>query len=96
MYISESITSNLLMEVDSLSNRISNIKQSFKNTAHQGLRERLFYENKNIYQRLKEIYSIAKFLKDRTIEKISFTSLLLEKSKRTIAQTKIEKNLFFL
>ena len=84
------------MEVDSLSNRIANIKQIYINTAHEGLRERLFYENKNISQRLHEIYSIAKCLKNRTIEKISFTSLLLEKSERTIAQTRMEKNLFFL
>ena len=96
MFRSESITSNLLMEVDALSNRIANIKESYSNTVHEGLRERLFYENKNIYQRLNEIYSIAKFLKDRTTEKISFISLLLEKSERTIIQTRIEKNLFFL
>ena len=96
MYISESITNNLLMEVDSLSNRISNIKQSYNNTAHTGLRERLFYENKNIHKRLNEIYSIAKFLKVKTIEKISFTNLLLEKSERTLDQTSMEKNLFFL
>ena len=96
MYKSESITSNLLMEVDSLSNRITNIKEAFKNTAHYGLRERLFYENKNISKRLKEINSIAKFFNNMTIEKISFTSLLLEKSERTIAQTRMEKNLFFL
>ena len=96
MYRSESITCNLLTEVDSLSNRIVNIKQSYINTAHEGLRERLFYENKKISQRLFEIYSIAKFLKNKTIEKISFTSLLLEKSERTIAQTRMEKNLFFL
>ena len=96
MYRSESVTSNLLIEVDSLSNRIKNIKQSYSNTTHEGLRVRLFYENKSIFQRLKEIYSIAKCLKTRTIDKISFTSLLLEKSKRSIAQTKIEKNLFFL
>ena len=96
MYISESITSNLLMEVDSLSNRIANIKESFSNTNHDGLRERLFYENKNISQRLNEIYSIAKFLKKSNFEKISFTSLLLEKSERSIVQTRIEKNLFFL
>ena len=96
MYRSDSVTSNLLIEVDSLSNRIENIKQSYSNTTHQGLRVRLFYENKSIFQRLNEIYSIAKFLKNRTIEKISLTSLLLEKSKRTIAQTKLEKNLFFL
>jgi hypothetical protein len=96
MYRSESVTSNLLMEVDSLSNRIENIKQSYRNTAHEGLRVRLFYENKNISQRLTEIYSIAKFLKHRTIENINFTSLLLEKSKRTIVQTRMEKYLFFL
>ena len=96
MYRSESVTSNLLIEVDSLSNRIENIKQSYSNTTHKGLRVRLFYENKIIFKRLNEIYSIAKFLKNRTNEKISFTSLLLEKSKRTIAQTRIEKNLFFL
>ena len=96
MYRSESVTSNLLIEVNSLSDRIENIKQSYSNTTHEGLRMRLFYENKSIFQRLNEIYSIAKFLKNRTVEKISFTSLLLEKTKRTIAQTRIEKNLFFL
>ena len=96
MYTSESITSNLLMEVDALGNRIANIKQTYSNTVHEGLRERLFYENKNIYKRLNEIYSIAKFLKVKTIEKISFTNLLLEKSERTITKTSIEKNLFFL
>ena len=84
------------MEVDSLSNRINNIKHCYNNTAHDGLRERLFYENKDISQRLKEIYLIAGFLKNRTIEKVSFTSLLLEMSERTIAQTKIQRNLFFL
>ncbi len=96
MYISESITSNLLVEVDSLANRIENIKQTYSNTLHDGLRERLFYENNNISKRLKEIHSIAQFLKNRTIENISFASLLLEKSERTIAQTRLEKKLFFL
>ena len=95
MYRSESVTSNLLIEVNSLSNRIENIKQSYSNTTHEGLRARLFYENKSIFQRLNEIYSIAKFLKNRTVEKISFTSLLLEKSKRTISQTRMGENLFF-
>ena len=84
------------MEVDSLSNRIKNIKHCYNNTAHDGLRERLLFENMNISKRLKEIYSIAKYLKNRTIEKVSFTSLLLEMSERTIAQTKMKKNLFFL
>ena len=96
MYLSESITSNLLIEVDSLSNRINNIKCCYNNTAHDGLRERLFYENKDISQRLKEIYLIAGFLKNRTIDKVSFTSLLLEMSERSIAQTKMQRNLFFL
>ena len=84
------------MEVDSLSYRIANIKQAYFNTAHEGLRKRLFYENKKILQRLNEIYSIAKVLRKRTIEKISFSSLLLEKSERTINQTRMGENLFFL
>ena len=84
------------MEVDSLSYRIANIKQAYFNTAHEGLRKRLFYENKKILQRLNEIYSIAKVLRKRTIEKISLSSLLLEKSERTINQTRMGENLFFL
>ena len=84
------------MEIDSLSNRIVNIKKAYFNTAHDGLRRRLFYENKNIYQRLNEIHSIAKVLRNRTIERISISNLLLEKSERTINETRIEKNLFFL
>ena len=84
------------MEVDSLSCRITNIHQAYLNTSHLVLRDRLFYENKNISQRLNEILSIAKVLKKRNNENISFSSLLVEKCKRTIYQKRIEKNLFFL
>ena len=93
---SESIINNLLIEVDVLSYRITNIYQTFLNTSHVGLRERLFYENINISQRLNEIFSIAKVLKHRNNEHLSFSSLLVEKCERTIAKIKIEKNLFFL
>ena len=93
---SESIINSLLIEVDSLSYRITNIYQTFLNTSHVGLRERLFYENINIYQRLNEIFSIAKVLKDRNSEHISFSSLLVEKCERAIAKKRIENNLFFL
>ena len=96
MYISESITSNLLIEVDSLSNRIANIKKSYGNTYHDGLRERLFYENKSLSKRLNDILSIARVLKNRTNDNINFSSLLVEKCERTIAQQSIEENLFFL
>ena len=96
MYKSESIIGILLIEVDSLSNRIANIKQAYFNTSHVGLRKRLFDENKNISHRLNEIFSIAKELKDRNNENLSFSSLLVEKCERTITQTKMEKNLFFL
>ena len=96
MYKSESIISILLMEVDSLSNRIANIKKAYFNTSHLGLRKRLFEENKNISQRINEIFSIAKVLRDRNNENLSFSSLLVEICERTITQTKIEKNLFFL
>ena len=39
---SQSITNNLLMEVDVLSNRLKNIKQSFKTTHNKALKEILF------------------------------------------------------
>ena len=84
------------MEVDSLSYRITNIDQTYFNTSHVGLRDRLFYEYKDISERLNEIFSIAKVFKNRNNENISFSSLLFEKCKRTIDQKKIEKNLFFL
>ena len=84
------------MEVDSLSYRLTNIHQAYFNTSHLGLRDRLFYEKKNISQRLNEILSIAKVLSNSTNEKISFTMLLIEKCERTIAKTRMEKNLFFL
>ncbi len=73
-----------------------NIKRDYCNTAHVGLRMRLIYENKNISQRLSEIFSIALFLKDRTNEKISYSALLLEKCERTISLERMEWNLFFL
>ena len=84
------------MEVDSLNNRLKNIKKAYCNTAHYGLRKRLFNENKCISLRLNEIYLIAEVLKGRTNEKINFSSLLVEKCERTIVQTKLEKDLFFL
>ena len=59
------------------------------------LRERLFYENKAIAKRLKEILSIAKVLKNRNNENISFSGLLVEKCERTIYKI-VKKNLFFL
>ena len=84
------------MEVDSLSYRINNIQQAYYNTSHVILRERLFYEYKNIFQRLNEIFSIAKILKNRINEDISFSNLLVEKCERNIAQKTKEKSLFFL
>ena len=95
MYFSESIIDDLLMEVDLLSNRITNIRLAYCNTTHEGLRERLFYENKSISQRMNEIFLIAKVLKNRTNENISFSDLLIEKCKRTISKI-MEKNLLFL
>ena len=76
--------------------RIKNIHQAYCNTLHIGLRERLIYENKIISQRLDEIFSIAKVLKLRKNETISFSSLLVEKCERTINERRIGKNLFFL
>ena len=93
---SQSLTNNLLMEVDVLSNRLRNIKQSFKNTHNKALKERLFFENKNIFKRVKEIYKIAEFLNKNNNEKINFSNLLVEITKRTLNENKFESNLFFL
>ncbi len=84
------------MEVDLLSNRLRNIKQSFKTTHNKGLKERLFSENKNIFKRVREIYKIAELLNKKTNEKINFSYLLVEKTKRTMYENKFENNLFFL
>ena len=93
---SHSLTSNLLMEVDVLSNRLRNIKQSYKTTENKALRERLFSENKNILKRVKEIYKIAKLINKKDYERINFSNLLFEITKRTLNEYKFESNLFFL
>ncbi len=93
---SQSLTNNLLMEVDILTNRLRNIKQSFKTTYNKTLKERLFNENKNIFKRVNEIYKTAELLNKRNDEKINFSNLLFEKTKRTLNENKFESNLFFL
>ena len=93
---SQAITNNLLMEVDALSNRLRNIKQSFKTTNNKALRERLFSENKHLFKRVNEINQIAKILNKKSHQKINFSNLLLEKTKRTLFENKFQSNLFFL
>ena len=84
------------MEVDFLSNRLRNIKQSYKNTENKALKVRLFSENKNIFKRVNEIYKIAGLLNKNNTEKINFSNLLIELTKRTLNENKFESNLFFL
>ncbi len=91
---SQSITNTLLIEIDVLTNRIRNIRESLKNTQNKGLKERLYYENKNIFQRVNEIYRIAEFLSKTNSEKINFSNLLIEKTKRTLIENIYERNLF--
>ena len=92
---SQSLTNNLLMEVDVLSNRLRNIKQSYKTTGNKALKGRLFTENINIFKRVKEIYKIAELL-NKNNGKINFSNLLFEITKRTLNENKFESNLFFL
>jgi len=84
------------MEVDVLTNRLRNIRQSFKTTHNKALKERLFSENKNIFKRVTEIYKIAELLNKKNNEKINFSNLLVEITKRTLNENKFESNLFFL
>ena len=92
---SQSLTNNLLIEVDYLSNRLRNIKQSYKTTENKALKGRLFIENKNIFKRVKEIYKIAELL-NKNNGRINFSNLLFEITKRTLNENKFESNLFFL
>ena len=84
------------MEVDVLSNRLRNIKQSYKTTENKALKERLFSENNNIFKRVNEIYKIAELLNNKNNETINFSILLFEKTKRTLIENKFESNLFFI
>ena len=93
---SQSITNSLLIEVDILSNRLKNIKQSFKTTNNKALKERLFSENKNIFKRIKEIYKIAELLNKKNNEKINFSKLLVEITRRTLNENEFKNSLFFL
>ncbi len=84
------------MEVEVLSNRLRNIKQSYKFIENKALKERLFSENKNLFTRVNEIYKIAELLNKNNTENINFSNLLFEITKRTINENKFESNLFFL
>jgi len=84
------------MEVDVLTIRLRNIRQSFKTTQNKALKERLFSENKNIFKRINEISKIAEILNKKTNEKINFSNLLVETTKRALDENKFESNLFFL
>ncbi|MBO6970505.1 MAG: hypothetical protein JJ840_05665 [Prochlorococcus marinus CUG1431] len=93
---SQTLTNSLLMEIDVLSNRLRNIKQSFITTHNKSLKERLISENENIFKRVNEIYKIAELLDKKNMEKTNFSNLLFEISKRTLNENKFESNLFFL
>ena len=92
---SESIINNLLIEVDSLTYRLRNIKQCFKSSSNIRLRKRLISENTEIYERVSEIYKISKHLNQNSNESISFSALLVEKCIRSLEEAKTESNLFF-
>ena len=96
MKVSESIINNLLMEIDSLTCRLRSIKLSFQTTSNDRLKERLIYENKSIFERVNDINKTALYLNRSRYEKISFSSLLLEKSRRTLKEISKESNLFFI
>ena len=84
------------MEVEVLSNRLRNIKQSYKSTENKALKGRLFSENRNLFKRVNEIYKVAELLNKNNAGNINFSNLLVEITKRTLNENKFESNLFFL
>jgi hypothetical protein len=93
---SQSLTNILLMEVEVLSNRLRNIKQTYKSTENKALKGRLFSENRNLFKRVNEIYKIAELLNKNNTENINFSNLLVEITRRTLNENKFERNLFFI
>ena len=79
---SESIVENLLKESDVISYRIKNIYLTYLQTSNDILKKRLFIEYCDLKSRSEEIYLIAKDLKNYSKERISFSSLLLERCSR--------------
>ena len=84
------------MEIDLLTNRLRNIRQSFKTAHNKALKERLICENKDIFIRVNEISKIAELLNKKNNEKINYSNLLVEITKRTLNENEFESNLFFL
>ncbi len=65
-------------------------------TSNNRFKERLINENFLIYDRIYEISKVAELLNKRSNEKISFSALLLEKSRRVLKEIKSVGYLFFL
>ena len=96
MKASESITNDLLNELESLTYRLRSIKQCFDASSNKSLRKRLFEENISLIVRVNEIYKLGELLLSGSTEKMNYSSLLVEKSRRTLKEIKKESNLFFL
>ena len=85
-----------MLELDSLEARIENINQAFYRTSNNKLRDRLLFENGTILKRIEDISSLANFLVERSNEKLSLSSLLLEQCRRYIYEINNKRNLFLL
>ena len=96
MKLSESITNDLLIELDSLTFRLRSIKQCFNASSNQILRKRLIEENRNLIGRINEIYKLGEILIKDSTDKLNYSSLLVEQSKRALKEIRTESNLFFL
>jgi pterin-4a-carbinolamine dehydratase len=60
------------MEVDLLTNRLRNIKQTFITNHNKSLKEFLFSEYKNIFKMVNEFSNIAELLNKKINGKITF------------------------
>ena len=94
MNVSESIIDNLSREVELLTYRLRNIKQSYKTTVNLRLKKRLNNEKNIIYNRVNEILKVSKNIHTHSKEDISLSALLLEISRRSLKEIKSESNLF--
>ena len=93
---SQTLIESTYKELDSLTIRINNLQSIYKNINNKNLKQRLIREHSDLKSRFEEILSIILMINERSSEKISFSTLILEKYKRCKKEIYKNNYLFFI
>ena len=92
----ENLISNLLNEIEKISFRIKFIEEIYDQIISNKLKKRILDEHKDLIQRLEVINNKVKLVKSIPHEKISYSSLLIEKYNRNYKNLSKYNKLFFV